>query len=85
MRNLTNEEMKMRLKESGAVVKVFTSGFNKEVFKAEVSAAKGEDDGEFWVAFCLDGLKGISSIKEVNRIEKGKINYKYCEDIYNNK
>ena len=84
MRNLTSDEMKMSLKDSKAVVKVFTSGYNKEIFKVDINAAEG-NDGEFWVAFCLDGLKGISSIEEVNRIEKGKINYKYCENIYNNK
>ena len=84
MRNLTSNEMMMKLKESKAVVKVFTSGYNKEIFKVDITTAKGDDDGEFWVAFCLDGLQGISSIREVNVIEKGKINYKYCEDIYNN-
>jgi hypothetical protein len=84
------------LANSLATVSVYSSKFMMKVLKVTVpnnindsdiliKSAVGPKDLKnynWWVAFCLDGSKGIDSIKTVNKFSATKPDISYCESLF---
>ena len=81
-REKMNSTSKEKIKESEATVKIYTKGYRREIYEVKVEEGDLKSEGEWWVAFCLDGRKGISSIKTINKFYKEEPTYKLCEELY---
>jgi hypothetical protein len=73
-------------------VSVYSPNFNSPVFKLTipneikntnvVNSAPGEPkEFNWWIAFCLDGTKGLNSLKTVNKFSRTKPDISYCENL----
>ena len=73
------------LKDSKAIVKVYTYNYEREVYSNEISGAAKGGKGEWWLTFCMKGSEGIFSIHTLNDLDSTTPNYSLCEKFYNNK
>ena len=39
---------------------------------------------DWWHVFCLDGYKGLKSLKTINKLTEKNPKHTYCEDLYFN-
>jgi hypothetical protein len=79
------------LSKSSAVVSVYTSEFKGPMYRVTVPSfleenllVSGTDDSSntWWVALCLDGNQGITSLKTVNKLSSEKPKNNFCETLY---
>ena len=86
MRKINDVDNKKNIKESKASIKVYLNGYENEIFSVSTQDLMENEisDGKWWVAFCLDGSKGIKSIVKLNKFVDGEVNYKFCEEWYKN-
>ncbi len=84
-RKLTYVDDHIKLMNSNATIKIFVPGFEREVYKISMEDIFSEENNnEWWIPFCINGEKGIKSIKKINKFVKEQPNYSYCEKIYEN-
>jgi hypothetical protein len=79
------------LSKSSATISVYTSEFKGPMYRVNVPSfleenllVPGSDDNSntWWVALCLDGKQGISSLKTVNKLSSQKPQNNFCENFY---
>lgn len=84
------------LSDSKAKVSVYVSGYEFALFSTSIvdnidrenllnpseDEKKIEEKINWWLAFCLNGSKGIDSVKIVNKLASKQPDYKYCQDLY---
>lgn len=80
---MRNEKGESDLPESNATVSIYVNGYKKEVFTVTVNDSK-KNKGEWWVVFCLDGKRGISSLRTINEFYEEQPNFSFCEKVYEN-
>ena len=82
-RDFTYIDDHIKLFNSNATIKIFVPGFEREVYKITMEDIfKKENNNEWWIPFCINGEKGIKSIKYINKFVKDQPDYSYCEKIY---
>ena len=80
------------LSDSRAKVAIFVNGFKSAVKEISVplnpegntllESDKDKEILDWWVAFCLDGEKGLESLRIVNKMTSALPQESYCEGIY---
>ena len=78
---MRNGKEEFDLPESNGTVSIYVNGYKKEVFTVNVNDSKN-NKGEWWVVFCLDGKRGISSLRTINEFYEEQPNFSFCEKIY---
>jgi hypothetical protein len=83
--------------DSKAKVSLYTSGYEFSLFDTFIPNNLAREnllfpnqdeknlpkDINWWLAFCLDGSKGIDSIRIVNKLSSSEPKFTYCEELYN--
>jgi hypothetical protein len=69
--------------QSKANIKIYIKDYEKEIYKMDINSHNTEKEKKWLVAFCLNGNKGIKSLKVINKYVGVQPNYSYCEEIYN--
>lgn len=85
--------MNVTLSESKAKVSIFVNGYKsaiQEIYVPEnpqknLLFKKDQNNPylDWWLAFCLDGAEGLTSMKIVNKLSSENPNESYCEKYYN--
>jgi len=79
------------LSESRAKISVYINGYKGPIYQIQVpiedpnsviDQKDNTDPRNWWIAFCLDGKRGLDSLKSVNKLSSYKPNFTYCETLY---
>ncbi len=71
------------LKNSNATIKLFVPEFEREIYKISMEDIFQDDNkNKWWIPFCINGEKGIKSIKYINKFVEEQPDYSFCERIY---
>ena len=68
---------------SEAKVIVYGAGYRAPIAKFEVKTLEEKgDEYRYWNVFCLDGSKGVDSLKAVHQLAEEAPSYTFCDDFY---
>lgn len=85
--------------ESNAKLSIFVGGVRKSIITINVPSSNSKDNllldsdkessdeekkFDWWHVFCLDGSKGLSSLKTINKLTVSNPLHTYCESLYFN-
>ena len=81
-RTYSSEINDITFAQSKANIKIYIKEYKKEIYKMDINSHNTDKDKKWLVAFCLNGNKGIKSLKVINKYVGVQPNYSYCEEIY---
>ena len=76
------------LPDSNAILTVYASGYSSSVLSTSVPRYTNNsdpiraEDMNWWIVFCLDGSKGLESLRAINELSTNKPSTSYCEEVY---
>lgn len=70
------------LQLSGGVFSMYTQNFQQPLFTTDVPNSIESESKRFWIILCLDGSKGISSLKKINKLVNVEPTYNVCDQYF---
>lgn len=84
--NSEDEEGKdsVPLAEAKAQIKIFAPAFQSPVAIINMPETNSPNTNslKYWIAFCINGKDGLSSLKTINKITENEPDISICEDLY---
>merc|ERR1712151_1119212 len=83
--------------ESKAKVQIYIGGASKSILTIQIPSSSSKENllketdkadakkkFDWWHVFCLDGTKGLQSLRTINKLTENSPKHMYCEDLYFN-